>query len=958
MNLLKGCLCFIICLPTVNKLFGQVQETGLPGIKNYKRYDYNGATQNWNIDQDKNENLYFANNAGLFQFDGTSWNKFDLANHSAVRSLRVGDSDCIYVGGHDEFGFFKPDEKGRLTYHSLLPLLNESSRKSIDFIWKIHLFNGEVIFQSFTQAYIYDGKKIRYLEAPNRFQFSFMVKGRLYFQDISAGLFEYKNNALVPLPGTETLSAAEVWGIFPLSGERLLVTTINKGAFVYNGNRLQEWNTDAGNFIKKEGSLGGVGIKDNFIVFNSVLDGVIIADTSGKIVQHLDQQNGLQNNTILASFVDNKSNVWLALDNGIDFINESSPLTYFGSSYNISTVYASVLYKQTLYVATNQGLFYQPFGKSLNKNQFMMVEGTTGQAWSIQEMDGQLFCSHNRGLLLIAGNKAVKTIDANGYWCIKKIPGQPNLFLGSLYNRFSIFEKKNGQWVFKNYIEGGGKSGNIFEIGGTDVWLLKDSLLYQMKLNNDFTSFKLIKTYQNLSDTVKGVSGVYLLNSKVYFQSGHRFYNFLPELDMFKEDKKLDDLFKDIPPIRFLQQDAMGNIWYVYNECFGMLKKTGTENYLNVAAPFAGLKGNLVYEYLSVNAVDTQHVFIGLTSGLGHFNPALISNIPAKPSVYIRSFSYPGNMLTYGNSSSTKIAKAVIPYQSNSVKFTFSSPMYENLENIEFSYKLEGFNNEWSDWTLLNIKEYTNLHEGDYKMYVRARNSFGALSQPAVVSFTVSPPFYRHIVAYIFYAALLLTGIVLLQLRIKTKIRKHKYYETIEQRKLYLEKEARIKLEQDGLEEEIKQLKIEKLQISLMAKDKELVNNSFQVVKKNKMLNGIIQKIKSIDDETVEEATKARLHKLTKSIIKDLELDNGWDNLERHVKNVHFDFLKRLKEKYPDISPRELDLACYLLMNMSSKEIAEIMNISSESVELARYRLRKKMGLSRNENLIGFLMSI
>ncbi len=958
MNLFKVYCFFIVCLFIINKIGAQVQETGLPGIKNYKRYDYNGATQNWNIDQDKNENLYFANNAGLFQFDGSSWNKFDLTNHSAVRSLRVGDSDRIYVGGHDEFGFFKPDEKGKLAYHSLLPLLNESSRKSIDFIWKIHLFNNEVIFQSFTQAYIYDGKKIRYLEAPNRFQFSFIVKGRLYFQDISAGLFEYKNNVLVPLPGTEMLNAAEVWGIFPLSGNRLLITTLNKGAFIYTLNGLTPWNTDAGNFIKREGSLGGVSIKDNYIVFNSVLDGAIISDTSGKIVQHLDEKNGLQNNTILSSFVDNKNNLWLALDNGIDFINESSPITYFGSSYNISTVYASILYKQNLYVATNQGLFYQPLGKSINKDQFTLVEGTTGQAWNIQEIDSQLFCASNRGLLLISGPRAIKILDANGYWCIKKIPGQPNLFMGSLYNGFSIFEKKNGQWVFRNNIEGDGTSGNAFEIGGADVWLLKDSLLYQMKLNNNFSRFKLTKTYRNLSDTVKGVSGVYLLNNKIYFQSGNHFYNYWTELGMFREDKKINGLFKDVPPIRFLQQDANGNIWYVYNESFGMLKKTGNGNYLNVAAPFAGLKGNLVYDYLSVNVVDTQNVFIGLTNGLGHFNPMLISNRLAKPRVYIRSFSFPGDTLIFGNSQHTLIEKPAIPYQSNNVKFTFSSPMYESLENIEFSYKLEGFDNAWSDWTRLNIKEYTNLHEGGYKMYVRARNSFGALSEPAVVSFDVSPPFYRHAAAYLLYLSILIICIILLQLRIKMKIRKHKYYETIEQRKLYLEKEARIKLEQDELEKEIKQLKIEKLQISLLAKDKELVNNSFQVVKKNKMLNGIIQKIKNIDDETVEEPTKGKLHKLTKSIIKDLESDNGWNNLERHIKNVHFDFLKRLKEKYPDISPRELDLACYLLMNMSSKEIAEIMNISNESVELARYRLRKKMGLGRNDNLIGFLMSI
>ena len=194
--------------------------------------------------------------------------------------------------------------------------------------------------------------------------------------------------------------------------------------------------------------------------------------------------------------------------------------------------------------------------------------------------------------------------------------------------------------------------------------------------------------------------------------------------------------------------------------------------------------------------------------------------------------------------------------------------------------------------------------------------------------------------------------------RIQAKIRKNKYYETIEQRRIYLEKESKIRQEQFDLEKEIEKLKNDKLQIKILAKDKELVNNSLQVVKKNKILNGIIHKLKDINVESFDESAKFQFTKLNKSIVKEVNTDQSWKDLEKHIKNVHFDFLKRLKEKYPTISPRELDLSTYLLMNMSTKEIAEIMNISSGGVELARYRLRKKLELNKKENLTGFLMSI
>ena len=137
-----------------------------------------------------------------------------------------------------------------------------------------------------------------------------------------------------------------------------------------------------------------------------------------------------------------------------------------------------------------------------------------------------------------------------------------------------------------------------------------------------------------------------------------------------------------------------------------------------------------------------------------------------------------------------------------------------------------------------------------------------------------------------------------------------------------------------------------------------MVSNSLQVVKKNKTLNGIIHKLKEINHDKLDETLKTQFTKLQKSIVKEVHSDKSWKDLEKHIKNVHFDFLKRLKDQYPTITPRELDLATYLLMNMSTKEIAEIMNISNGGVELARYRLRKKLELNKKENLIGFLMKI
>ena len=415
-------------------------------------------------------------------------------------------------------------------------------------------------------------------------------------------------------------------------------------------------------------------------------------------------------------------------------------------------------------------------------------------------------------------------------------------------------------------------------------------------------------------------------------------------------------LFQKIPIVNLVYEDQLGNIWYTYGQGLGMLQKKDNR-YQNSAAPFSNLTGELVSDYLSINTIDQKNIFIGLTNGLAHYNPEQANRFVTIPKAYIRNFTFQKDTLLLGNGQKNT-TKYTLPYSSNHVQFSFSSPTYENLDNVEFSYKLEGFDEKWSPWSRMFTKEYTNLSEGTYEMKVKVRNSYGVQSKETEIKFTVLPPWYRHFLAYIIYIILVVVIILYIQRTVKAKIRKNKYYETVEQRRLYLEKETKIRQEQYSLEKEIEKLKNDKLKIKILAKDKELVSNSLQVVKKNKILNGIIHKLKEINHDNLDDTLKAQFTKLQKSIVKEVNSDKSWKDLEKHIKNVHYDFLKRLKEQYPTITPRELDLATYLLMNMSTKEIAEIMNISNGGVELARYRLRKKLELNKKENLIGFLMKI
>ena len=102
----------------------------------------------------------------------------------------------------------------------------------------------------------------------------------------------------------------------------------------------------------------------------------------------------------------------------------------------------------------------------------------------------------------------------------------------------------------------------------------------------------------------------------------------------------------------------------------------------------------------------------------------------------------------------------------------------------------------------------------------------------------------------------------------------------------------------------------------------------------------------------------AELKKLIKSLSEDANMDKEWEHFSKHFDKVHSDFLVELKEKHPAITPNELKLSAYLRMNLSTKEIAQLMNISVRGVEISRYRLRKKLALPSETSLFDYLIGI
>jgi cell division protein FtsB len=175
--------------------------------------------------------------------------------------------------------------------------------------------------------------------------------------------------------------------------------------------------------------------------------------------------------------------------------------------------------------------------------------------------------------------------------------------------------------------------------------------------------------------------------------------------------------------------------------------------------------------------------------------------------------------------------------------------------------------------------------------------------------------------------------------------------------KLLLENED-LKKEVEATEKQIVNIQTEKLREDLAGKTRELANSAMNLVYKNELLQKISEEILKIKDGNGKPLPENQLLKIQKVIEEGMNNERDWNLFEQSFNEAHENFFRKLKSKYPELVPNDLKLCAFLHMNMSSKEMASLLNISLRGVEIRRYRLRKKLKVPHDKNLVEFLMGI
>ncbi len=941
-----------------------IKSFGVPYVQNYSKSLYQSGNQNWSVTKALNGVMFFGNSEGLLSFDGRYWQQYRMPNHLIVRAVASDGHGKIYAGGFGEFGYWSYNARGHFTYKSLTGLI-PSKYALKDEIWKIYADGNKVVFQSFASIFIYENGKINIVKAEQPFFFLFKARNRFFVEVISKGLFELKGTKLEYIPNSDILGNTGILCLLPYQKDKFLIGTAKKGLFIYDGFTIKPWLNQADPFLKTFQLNNGSVLMDHYFAFGTILNGIVIIDEAGRVVQQINKSSGLQNNTVLSLYADDEQNLWTGLDNGIDRIELNSPLYfYFDKKGDLGTVYSSIIHQGRIYLGTNQGLFYSDLeAKSPNDFQyfnFKFIPNSQGQVWDLSLLDGQLLCGHNNGTFLINGN-AIKSISGiSGGWVIKRLNSDPQLLIQGTYTGLVIYKKdSNGNWVYSHRIEGFGEPSKYVEqdIRG-QIWVTHAYKgIYKLQLSND--NRRVI--HQKYYGASHGLPGSYHINvfeleNRMVFSSDSGFYIYDDISDRFL---KYEQLNKMLGSFAFSNKIiAAGGKWYWFINhgkmalaSFGQAGKISIDSTL-----FTVLNGRMVQYYENISRIRGSMYLISIDDGFAIFNGSSMIQKMEKnkmPGMLIRKVeNITDNIYTITETLKDEIIE--IPYKKNNIRISYSFPYYRQAK-VLYQYFLEGYSEQWSAWSPQAFKEFTNLGAGSYRFRVRASINEKIVSNEAIFSFTVLPPWYLSTWAFAFY--FLFHVAVFLVLRKLYFLKLEKHHDKIH-KKLQKEKEEQLKQEAIINEQKIVKLKNEQLLADLESKSREVTNSAMNMVYKNELLQKIRDEIYSLKDNSGKHLGADQLRRIEKVIDEGLNDDRDWNIFEKSFNETHENFFKKLKTQYPDLVPNDLKLCAYLRMNMSSKEIASLLNISLRGVEIRRYRLRKKLNLEHDKNLAEFFMQL
>lgn len=927
-----------ICQDTVT-----LKDVTSPNITHFSRSDFESDAQFWDMTADSNGVLYFGNNDGIVIYDGEHWSKLTLPNSSSVRSLCTATNGKIYAGGFNELGTVEQDLTGKYTYRSLTKAL-KLDNENLENLWQAHTLDDYVIYRTFSGLLVLKANTVTHINTNTRFVHSEIVNERLLVQEMDRGVMQFdpKTNRLNLLFKYSDFNGEELISFLPY-GDNDTVLLVAKSGRLYKANlksrKVSLWKSvfDA---AKEDQVITAVMLRGE-VFMGTLSSKIIILDKEGKIRKNVAEFANLSDTTVL-NLYEHHGNLWALLNNGLDFIGYTSPVS---NLFHKASIYEMLLQEDGLYLATNKGVYFtSSFLNDEKTPDFSRIAGLEGQAWSVQVVDGEVLIGHDRGLFVLKEGKPFQIGNQNGFWKVTPIPNKPHSYLASSYHGLYLLQKQEENWQISSKIEG-------FNESTRDIGLAKETNtfwvchgykgVYKIRFNEAYSRVYAIDHFTDQN----GFASPFNINVRRYkdttlFTSNTGIYTFNYENKIFEPYKPLNRILDSTLNTRTIFANAE-RTWVVQDDEVAYFDSESPENlHKNL---FLNLRGYLNKGMESFLPLDKDHILIGAKTGLYLYNTKKPQVEKTILTLITEASFLKGEETTplplYGDK------EIDIPNNTDILRITFAAPEMAATAPVQYSYKLDGIDQAWSQWSTRPRKEFTHLPPGSYTFLVKSRNLMGETGTVTHLSFCVPALWYQTHLAIAIYILIFIFGILLAYILVQKKIileRRKAQVETYKTKKL-----LELEIEQLTLKQDKVRIKKDKqlLEEDNIEKSKELANYTMLLVKKKDIFSDTYANLKEFKNTLNTQPAKKRLSEVLFKLNQHRIGEEYMNIFDVNFEKVHKNFFKELKIIVPNLSKRELRLCAFVKMNLSNKEIAPLLNISVRGVETARYRLRKKLNV-------------
>lgn len=905
----------------------------IPFFRNFSPSEYDAMSQNWAVTQDSRGYIYAGNSSCLLRFNGRSWDKlypFGERKDAIIRSLFSDpESGRIYVGSFREFGYLEYDEYGKMVFTSLYDRLPDKGGDS-DEIWYITKINRQIFFIYFTSLYIYDldTEEVR-MSGISAASF-WNLDDYLHIVSGTGNIrrFDGKGNHYEDLP---CLDVQGVIKVFPGSGTAKISVSSHDGLY-----RTEDGRTAR---IDNLGSSWGVANRaiqcaDGSVIVGFISSGVYAFGPDGELLWHISSEDGLIDNTVLALYEDDCGNIWCALDKGVAVIFRGGDLLLPMAGYGLGKTSVSLCAGDELFIGSNQGLArfkldYESLALKKNGSWFQDT-----QLWSLYEKDGQIFVGENGSSYIFSDGSFHYLSNAPGGVTPKTIvlrDGSEMLIQGS-FTLLYVYVRENGKWRLSHTVDGFMHPVKNLEVDYLgNIWIEHMYRgLYRIVLSDDGRSLR--------SETMYPIEGARLckMGGRVLFHNKNGFHYYDEEASVIKPFGLMNTAVGEYRSCNRVIPAGMDRYWLVRKKGAALVGFHNDEVQLLDAVNFDNLNVSLTERFETVLSLPGDRFLFGLEDGFlihdykkGEDNKAAasigFSEIQSFCSDSLHTLSLLQDRITIPCNSSLYITMFM-----NGIKYY----------NADIWYELSSYDYEPRLLDKSMTASYQRLRSGSYTFHAWIDDGRGGRAAEISIPVTVKPSVFASPPAILIYVIAALAAAYAVW---------HYIQRALKRQRLRLESEK---------EKEIITMRNEQLEEAVLLKSKELATYSLIEARRNQVLQRLREELGKMRYGRPAGISKADYDKMMSMIHEGEFSEDEWTHFYNNFDLIHQSFFRILAERHPGLTSNDLRICAYLRLNLSTKELADVMGVTIKGAEAAKYRLRKKLNVDTAIPLHEYLTKI